>query len=363
MIKYKQSYIIKALCTKWIIILPLLMIAQVQVQANSSTEFAPHSNSQQPQAQPFLQNIQNSTLKSYLQELALYQSTMGGYVQSFGEGIDNFFGDEALTVKKRGSHLNVQLPVRFSGGGEVHSRLNFKLFLDLPKTHKSWKLFVTSVEDEYDNDDKDNLNKKTNSSVESKVNEKQAEQRVGGRYVVGSSKSRLANIDVGLKFMNYIQPNPFIKYRERFKNPLFDDANWLSRTTHTLYHEHEDGFAWELQQVFDHQLNKKELARSQTELTWWKQDREMLINQQFALFQKDTAFRANAYFLNAYWKAKEISAIDFSSVALGMNVREQIYQKWLFFEVEPRVTWYAEDKQISAPNYALKLMLEMHFYK
>jgi len=339
----------------------ILIIAFPQVLAEMEPVEVPEK--------PLLEQVENETVKEYLVELKGWQSTIGDYVQGFGEGLDNFFGDETLEIKGKGNRLDVQLPVRLYSGGRTDSKMNFKLKLDMPRTNKRWQLFITSLdEDDKTIDDPDTLNRSptetlTQTPTDTATVDDEKEQRVGGRYLLGTDESRLSNVDVGLKFINYIEPNPFIKYRERFKYDLDTDISIESRTTHTIYIEKDDGFAWELQQVFDHQINQKELGRSQTELTWWRNDKELLINQKFIHFQRPNPFRATAYFIDANWLATAAAEIDFKSVALGTSLREQIYHDWLFFEIEPRVTWFQQSDQLSTPQYSLRLMLEMRFYR
>ncbi len=307
---------------------------------------------------PVLERVESPDIKHYLGELSGMQSYVGGYVQSFGEGLDRFFGSEDLTVVSKRNQLKIQTPITFYQGGKTNSEINFKFQIDLPRTNHKWKLFITSFdEDEESQNNSEILERATDTR---NVTDDNA-NRIGGRYILNSEKNRFSNIDTGLKFIGFIEPNPFIKYQDRYKKDLYDDLK--SRTTHTLYLEREDGFAWEGEQVFDKKLTAEELLRSQSKLTWWRKDKQLLMNQRFTYFSQPNPFRANAYYLDARWIATDYDAVDFNSVAVGLNWRERLYQDWLFFEIEPKTTWYQADDRLTAPQYSLRFMLEMRFYR
>lgn len=333
------------------ITLSVLLIVSCDVWSSEPREV------EETSTKPLLERLEKTPWQRYLEILSSGQSTVGKYIQSTGEEIDLFFGDEQLDVTTPSNSLKVYMPVTVYDHRKPVTDLNFKLQIDLPRTSKRWKLFISSFDE--------NSNRQQNSDyiAEPAVTREasnDSENRVGGRYLLLDQPNHIAQFDLGLKFENYVEPNPFVRFRDRLKFQLGEGLE--SRTTNTLYLEKEDGFGWQGEQVFDQVLDTSSLLRSQTNLYWWQEDEAFLIKQRFTHFQKVNAFRAKAYFWETLWQ-DENRELELSSTLIGVNLRERLYRDWLFAEVEPRVTWYYQDASFEKPNYSLMLMLEMHFYK
>lgn len=312
-----------------------------------------------PNNKPLLENIQSPKVQKYLQTLDKSQAYVGGYVQSMGEGLDRFFGSKDLDVVYKKNRLIVYTPFTFYNNRNPINSVNFRAQIDLPKTNSRWKILVSSFE----GDEEQNVNSLNKTEITPSNNQQTVESDTqntfAARYLYEASKNTISHLDLGMKFINFIEPNPFVRYKVRTKNAFTKQLE--ARMLQNLYLERDRGFAWEGQQVFDYAINKKWLARSQTSGTWWREDAEVLINQKAVLFENVSPITARAYFVDGNWNADNQGAV-FNSVALGMNIREKLYKDWLFGELEPRVTWVESD-QFNEPIYSLRLMLEMHFYQ
>ena len=300
---------------------------------------------------PLLERVTNPEIKSYLQQLESAQQMVGNYVQSSGEVIDRFFGSDALDIISKKNHLTIYSPVTFYQGGKTVSNLDFKLQIDLPKTNNRWKVFLSSF-DEQEESNTTTLNQNNDGLNGNRDN------RLGGRYLINDNKNRITQTDIGMKFINFIEPNPYIEFEDRVKNKWI--ASIESRTTNTILLERNEGLAWQGEQVFDKKMGVEGLLRSQTRLNWWRKDSLRRIKQRFAYFHQFSPYRANAYYIDANWLADDLPQ-RFDNLTVGMNWRERLYKRWLFAELEPRVIYYKNANGFSQPHYSLKLLLEMHF--
>jgi len=309
---------------------------------------------------PLLEKINNQHLQSYLNTLSDSQAYVGKYVQSFGESIDRFFGSKDLDVAYKGNRLIVYTPFTIYDNATNVGSINYRVQIDLPKTNNRWKLLVSSFEqDELNQTNNLNNSSSTPRSSTQTDNSNSSENSLAGRFLLDNTKKSISQIDIGLKFINYIEPNPYIKYKVRYNKK--NNQKLSNRDTQTLYLEREKGFAWQGQHVVDYQANNEWLARSQTTASWWRQDKQVLLNQKGVMFQTVSPYTIRGYYLDTNWSAVN-QGITFENVGVGVNVRQQLYKKWLFGEIEPRVTWYESDN-FSQPVYSLRLMLEMHFYQ
>ena len=366
----KKAIIKKIFALIFFIISPAIFAEQISTSSNTQTTSNTEQNitvqssaqesldafPEEPANKPVLERVSSPQVKSYLDSLSSTQEYVGDYVQSTGEAIDRFFGSDDLDIISSKNRLTIYTPVTFYEGGRNVSEMNFKLQIDLPKTNYRWKLFLSSFEEQEEDETLTNLDQANNNPG---INE-DSENRLGGRYLINDSTNRITQTDLGMKFINFIEPNPYAEFKDRFKYDL--NHGIQSRTTNKVLLERDEGFAWEGEQVFDKRISKDGLARSQTRLNWWHRDELARFKQRFVYFHKFSPFRANAYYIDSNWRADE-EEFRFDYVALGMNWRERLYHDWLFAEVEPRVTWSQFDSQLSSPQYSVRFMLEMRFYR
>lgn len=309
---------------------------------------------------PLLEKINSPSLQSYLSTLSDSQAYIGKYVQSFGESIDRFFGSKDLDVVYKGNRLIVYTPFTIYDDGSSVGSVNYRAQIDLPRTNNRWKIVVSSLEqdDQNQTNSLDNNNSTPRSTTQA-TDSNSLENSLAGRFLLGNSKNSFSQIDIGLKFINYIEPNPYVKFKIRYSKK--NDKKFTNRDTQTLYLERDKGFAWEGQHVVDYQANKEWLARSQTTASWWRQDQEVLLNQKGVLFETVSPYTVRGYFLDTNWSAVN-QGVTFENVGVGVNVRQQLYNNWLFGEIEPRATW-SETDSFKDPVYSVRLMLEMRFFQ
>lgn len=306
-----------------------------------------------------LQNPQNPTLKSVLNKLQKWQAGMGKYVDNTGERLDRFFGDNQIDVTRKGSQLDLLLPTTFYDNGKITTGLNFRAQMDLPRTNRRWKLVLTSFEDSlYDDRSGQATPNKTNTGSTAISGAEDKTTTVAARYMLFSKKNAFSHLDFGLKFTDLIDPNPYGRFRTRYKSTLSEKLS--SRTTHDVYLERSRGGSIETQQVFDYQWHPKELLRSQTTGVWWHDRGDYLLNQKGIWYNIINPHRVHAYYISGNWQMDNENA-NFTDISVGMNWREKLYKEWLFGEIEPKVVW-REDNNFKTPDLSLMLQLEMRFY-
>jgi len=348
MFKLFDQSIIRALKSSFLII--LLFTATAYHAVDASDHYAQSE-------QAILDEVNYSAVKDALGTLSYVQSSVGEYVGSFGERLDNFFGSEEARDFKNRSKLKVYLPIHWYEGGKVESHVNFKVQIDLPRTNHRWKLFVSSFEEGDENGEvSQTSNYASNSSVTSDSNL----NRVGARYMINQDNQNYDFIETGVKFVDIYKPNFFIKYLERDREVY--GHHFESRTYKTFYYEEQDGLALEAKFLLDKKMDRRHLLRSQTRATWWQEDGVVDLNQRFIYFTKVNANRATSYYVSGHWTADN-QELDFENVDLALSLRERAYQDWLFVELEPKITWFPHPKILSSPYYSFRLQLEMHFYK
>lgn len=307
----------------------------------------------------FFQNMENGVLKSVFNELGKWQASMGQYVDDSGERLDRFLGNNQIDVTHKGSQLDILLPTTLYENGKITTGLNFRAQIDLPRTNSRWKIVLTTFEDSlYDDKSGQTVPNKPNRVSNAITGEEDKTTSLGARYMLFTKNNTFSHLDFGLKFTDIINPNPYGRFRTRFKSALSEKLS--SRTTNDLYLERDRGAAIDTQQVFDYQWQPKDLLRSQTTGVWWHQRGDYQLNQKGIWYNIINPHRVHAYSVSGNWRIDNEN-VHFTDVSVGMNWREKLYKEWLFGEIEPRAIW-REDNDFQTPDLSLMLQLEIRFY-
>lgn len=353
-----------------IFILPVLAHASLTEAASTDRAYATETavndqviqkgdDSTEKPSEYLFQNTENRTLQSVLNKLEKWQASMGKYVDDSGERLDRFFGDNQMDVTRKGSQLDILLPTTLYDNGKITTGLNFRAQMDLPRTNNRWKVVLTSYEDSlYDDQSGKTVPSNPNTASNPITGEEDNTTTLAARYMLFTNKNTFSHLDFGLKFTDLIDPNPYGRFRTRFKSLLAEKLS--SRTTNDLYVERSRGAAIETQQVFDYQWQPKDLLRSQTTGVWWHERGDYLLNQKGIWYNIINPHRVHAYYVSGNWQIDNEN-VHFTDVAIGMNWREKLYKEWLFGEIEPRAIW-REDDNFQTPDLSLMLQLEMRFY-
>ncbi|WP_127471683.1 hypothetical protein [Thiomicrorhabdus aquaedulcis] len=322
-----------------------------------------------PIAEGLLEEIDSPAVNHRLNQLEVSQKAIGAYVQSLGERVDLFMGDNQVPLKQKGSRLDVLVPSTFYDDGKIQSTVRLRAIWDLPRTNQRWQVLLSSYEETLYEDSTStnsvsgvsgNTSKPSlqNPSTVYDPNNTENTNSIAGRYLLNLGRNDFSYLDLGLNFTGLIDPNPYVRFKTRYKTPL--SAQVLSRTTQNLFWERKYGVAWEAQQVFDYQYQATDLLRSQTTGTWWHDASEYRLNQRAVWFKTINPHRVHSYYVDGNWTFTAQSAA-LTTTSIGVNWRERLYKDWLFSEVEPKVSW-SEDTQFNTPVLSLLLMLEMRFY-
>ncbi|WP_319380637.1 hypothetical protein [Thiomicrorhabdus sp.] len=297
--------------------------------------------------------------KSSLEGLKSTQSWVGAYVDDFGEKVDRFLGDDQISVIRKGSRLKLYFPFYFYNDGQVDAPVYFSAQWDLPRTNHRWKIQISSFEESLNDDVEGIQGRDAPENNNLLKTEKNNPTSISARHLLSSEKDRLIQLDFGLNFYDIWKPNPYLRVRNRIRNELSSTVH--SRTTNKVFIERRQGFAWELQQVLDFQIEPARLVRSQTTGTWWHKPGEYTVNQKLIDYHTINPHRLGSYFIDSNWTLTNERAI-FDDVSVGFNLREKLYKDWLFSEIEPKITWYNE-REWNDPELRLMLKLEMLFYR
>lgn len=305
----------------------------------------------------FLEDVKTPLLNDTFHYLDQFQGWVGAYIDDFGESADDFFGTEESFDRTRGSRVDVMTPIRIHASGQIDTEVKFRAKIELPKTNKKWNLMVTSANDSIDS----MMGQGDNNQAivaNNNVTDQQGSTAVGFRFMLDAADYTSSFFDFGLNFRNIIEPDPYVRIKGNYKWQLSERL--FSRMTQDLFWESYQGVGLASRQTFDYQANQDFLLRSETSGTWWDKDQYYELAHTFYLYEKVNIHRGVAYNLGWNWDTKEVGP-HLTAYHTGMNLRERVYKKWLYVEIEPRID-FSQDTDFKEADPSITLMLEMQFY-
>lgn len=345
------------LCVGGIVAFPVLADETQPAQSKtetlspSKTGFSPPS-SEPPEKQYLLDDNSRTWLKDGLEELERFQVWLGGKVQKTGENIDDYFGTDEAFERSRDNRLDILTPVIIRDSGETEMTMKVRAKLALPKTEKRWQLLVTSEE----------------SSIKGEEGELGAEEadREKGNASVGfqvalEEYDKLASLlSFGVNLRGFEIPEPYVRLKKSYE--WGEAAAWISRMSHELFWESEDGAGLDSKLVFDKRISPQHLLRAQTDGTWWHSDEYYDLTQRLLFYQELSVYRLLTYQLYGNWEIQRSTGERLTGYGTAINWRERAYKNWLFFEIQPEVG-FSEEDNFKEVQLSLMLMLEMRFYQ
>ncbi len=259
---------------------------------------------------------------------------------------DNFFGDPRRESDTRAdARLQVILDAFYSGvEGESDYSIRFRGSVDLPQLENQLRLFLSS-DIEGDNSG--------NTLVD---NDPLARNQAVTNSGAGLRYGFLQSDNHSLSFSASIKSGPalLLNTRSLYRLPLTEISQL--RFTNTLYWHSDDGAG--VSALIDYELQDKAD-------TLWR----LSLFGNYGEITQDLEWSSQATWL------RQLDSRSAISLRAGLNgntanakvtegwtsfrYRRNFYRPWLFYEVEPGVSWH--EKESYDPEPTLGLRLEMHF--
>ena len=264
---------------------------------------------------------------------------------------DKFFKDETYLSTTNKSYLRIRFGVEENVKDEFSYLNNIRMKLRLPKTQKSFHLFIGDDDDEATDTIKKNPQDMTTS--------------IGIQYIFDTMDVFNANIYGGLRGID----NPFIKFRMEypivFKQLLFRPIQYFE-------HSRENRFKEETKFYFDHRLTDNNdlirltLSRStqtylkginySSQLSYLNTIKHGIGFQIYTNLSGRTKITGTEHINPEYNITPTAGAYDYRS---GIIWKQQFFKKYLFYELHPSIQ-YAQEYDYNS-NYILRANIELYF--
>ena len=243
--------------------------------------------------------------------------------------VDRYFADKRVFQESRTSYLRFygDLVLKKSGSSNFNPQLQAKVVL--PALEKRLHILLES-----------------NSDVTGEVPTAAVPTQSGAPKVNAPSDFRAAvqvqvtdsphwniNTDAGLRFHGLTLP-PFVRVRASRVQKVH---NWQFRFTEAAYWYEQSGWGESTQYDADYKFSDRYLGRSRTQAIWSDHDQRFDFEQDFILYNPVDESHALSYGASVYGASQPNSHIN--DYAVSVTWRTRIHREWLFFNVQPGLSW------------------------
>ncbi len=248
-------------------------------------------------------------------------------------------------VRKSYLQLTTEYNANSNEDNKFKTKLNAKLILN--KSKKNFRLFIKGA-------DQDNINNIIDSDADSEDS-----PEIGVSVIKDISKKLESKYSLGIRSFH-----PFIRARYTYKTKT---EHWNIEPAQTFQYSMKDDFKEDTKLYLDTKIQKKLFFR--TELGRGTKSREegMLYNSKFSLFwtpQKDTGIQLSQNFQGhtKYEYTSSGTTKEFQGIinySTQIKFRQNIYKKWMFYELSPKVNFHRDDDFES--TFSFRASLEFFF--
>lgn len=267
-------------------------------------------------------------------------------VTRFANWLDSFFGDDRVYQESQNSHIKLNiLYIREEGSRPLYDA-NLQGKLTLPNTQKRFKLIIES---DVGAEDKITGKSPPQTTVQDAVESQ--EQSVGLRYISKTSKWLHAHTDAGIRFRSGF--DTFARFRLRALYPVGD---WAFRAAETVFWYDSTGGGETTSLDIEYHLGDHHLFRASSAATWRDSTRYFDLSQNFYLFHNIGKRRAVVYQAGASGNSEPDNHV--TSYLLSIRLRQQLHQKWLYFEINPRILYpeATDFKEVKSITFKLEVL-------
>lgn len=265
---------------------------------------------------------------------------------------DNFFGDyNILDDVRPGAFIRLRDSVRWSEGNHVNHLNDYRIQWRFPKMKKKFKFFIVGGSDIEKVDPLSD--KPIESFTEQTATSKQS--NIGVRYDFFKWLRSLVSIDTGIRV--HIPLDPFVRIRYQYTIPFADV--YLARFSETAVWRYIEHFSETTQLDLERKLDTFMLLRWSGSMTYAEGTAGIKWNTGISLLTELSPRSAISLDTSTWGVNRPEWTID--NYRVGTRYRRNFYRPWLFFEIEPEVTWPKKAGGYRDPLFAITFLIEIQF--
>ena len=262
---------------------------------------------------------------------------------------DEFFKDETYLDTNNKSYVRIRAGYEYDKRGDSSVLHNIKARLKLPRTKDKWQLFIGD-----EADDKLSLSDAPRPS---------GGEGVGLKYFFPALYGRLfANASVGFSGID----NPYA--RTDLEYPVFL-GSWLFKAAQNFKYSVEDKFDEWTDFSFDHKLSDRDLVRVLLQRSTNSEIKGMEYLLRLSYRNALHHDIGTSYYVGFNGRTRDLPGNLYANglvpqegvyeYVAGIVWRQQLYKSYIFYQIEPIVSFHEQYDYRS--NYLLRLSVDLYF--
>jgi hypothetical protein len=282
------------------------------------------------------------------QEEGMADEVHAGVSQSIlatAEWLDSFFDDRRIEAEANRSRLKLSFTGFAEEGELLGFDFKFRLRLAFPRMQDKLNLIISG-----DPDDDLSFDDEAQRNIRARVEEGQTEGGVAAlQYFIKAARDRNISFQTGLR-LNGITPVMFLGPRYRQSIAL---NSWTMRFTQRIRWFTDKG--WDSNTRFDLErpLSEQFFFRATTEGNWTQDESGYFYNYRMLLAQPLSESRSLVYEWNNFFQTEPDNRLQETN--LRIRYRQNIWRKWLFFEVAPQAAFLKDRDFNISPGIIFRL--------
>lgn len=270
--------------------------------------------------------------------------TISHTIEAVARRLDSYFAAETVYEDPTGSFGQLTGIATLGKGGNVDLQPRARLNLVLPHTQRRLRFSLESRDDDSSEEDA------AYAAVAKAVEPSDPGRKVFAGLLLSWLRSGKWTVNAGAGAHVKIPLDPYTRVRARYTLPL---SGWVFRASETVFWFDSTGVGETSRVQADFAFSDRLLFRVSPEATYlWRDDTFELSTSVF-LFQQLTERQGLA------WQAGIFGETNPRWRRTGylgrVRYRVQIYEKWIYAEVDPEVRWERDDGFRPAPFVSLRL--------
>jgi len=256
-------------------------------------------------------------------------------VEQERKNIDTYFQNKKYIDETRKAYIRLRNNNAISSKSTRTNDFNINAQIPLDLTNKRFNLFINDTQDEFM---KNSANTKTNN-----------DKAVGINFFTSPIHAIQSKYSLGIRATQLF-------VRARYSR-VFTRSLWKIEPTQEFKYATKDNFTEESNIYFDRALDERSLFRITLHRGTQEHNPGMDYNSYISYYKKLAS--SGGYSITQSFNGNTDYYNGFYEYATSFNWRDNIFRKWIFYNVQPIVSFH-KDYSFDA-NYILQLNLEFYF--
>lgn len=264
---------------------------------------------------------------------------------------DSFFGEKTTFEEGYpGTFVRWQNGIRWSENKGAIFQTTFNASIRLPRFKERLRFFIMGERE----DEPTPLSPPETVDPSLAAAQPPRSTDLGLRYNVVQRPYSKFGIGAGIRIKKF---QPFVRARFRYTHPLTESL--LARFTETAYYWDNDGFAETSRIDIEKTLSPSLLLRLANSATYTELKRGIDWVPEITLYHQLSPKEAVSLDISALFVTRPES--DWVNFRVGIKYRRNFYKPWLFYEIEPEISWPRDAYHNTTSVSAVTVRLEIQF--